>query len=165
MKSLNKRELKELLIKCWMTHDGMWFFHCLQEFGIEKTNKVNKAAGRSLAAIEIKRIKRAFGIGKIETFEGLKDAVGKTGEVLCGEFMDSSMSSPSNDVLHIEMHQCFAYEGMKRMGVPDQYECGIFSRMEGWFDGLEVKYSVTPQVTGCMMHTNGNCFRDYRFYF
>ena len=22
--------LKEHLIKNWMTHDGMWFFHCLQ---------------------------------------------------------------------------------------------------------------------------------------
>jgi len=165
MKSLDKKELKELIIKCWMTHDGMWFYHCLQEFGIEKTNKLNKAAGRSLAAIEIKRIKKAFDIGKIENFEELKDAIEITWEVLCGDFMDFSVSYPSNNIFHIATKQCFAYEGMKRMGVHDQYECGIFSRLEGWFEGLEVRYSVNPQVKGCMMETDGKCFRDYNFYF
>jgi len=47
-------ELKDLLIKNWMTHDGMWFYHCLQELGIEQTNRLNKAAIKSLAEIEIK---------------------------------------------------------------------------------------------------------------
>ncbi|MFX0137893.1 MAG: DUF6125 family protein, partial [Candidatus Hodarchaeota archaeon] len=64
MKSLNQKELKELLIKCWMTHDGMWFYHCLKECGIEKTNKINKSAVKSMAKIEIKRIIKAFNLGK-----------------------------------------------------------------------------------------------------
>jgi|WetSurMetagenome_2_1015567.scaffolds.fasta_scaffold106307_2 hypothetical protein len=33
---LEGRALKKLLIKCRMTHDAMWFYHCLQECGIEK---------------------------------------------------------------------------------------------------------------------------------
>ena len=165
MISLDKKELKELLIKCWMTHDGMWFYHCLQELGIEKTNRLNKAAGRSLGVIEIKRVKKAFGIGKIDTFETLKETLAKAWEVFGGDFMAFSMSSPSDNLFHMETQQCFAYDGMKRMGVPGQYECGIFSRVEAWFDGLEVKYSVTPQVKGCMLHTDGNCYRDYSFYF
>jgi len=37
-------ELTDLLNRCWMTHDGMWFYHCFQEFGIEKANYLNKAA-------------------------------------------------------------------------------------------------------------------------
>jgi len=37
---LEKDELKELLIKCWMSHDGMWFYHCLQKFGIEQANEI-----------------------------------------------------------------------------------------------------------------------------
>jgi len=28
---LEKKELKELLNKNWMTHDAMWFYNCLQE--------------------------------------------------------------------------------------------------------------------------------------
>ena len=47
---LETKELKELLIKCWMTHDAMWFYHCLQECGIEKTNRINRAAVKAVAA-------------------------------------------------------------------------------------------------------------------
>ena len=54
--SLTKEKIIDLLNRCWMTHDGMWFFHCLKEFGIEKANEMNKAAIRSLAPIEIARI-------------------------------------------------------------------------------------------------------------
>lgn len=165
MESLDKKELKELLNKCWMTHDGMWFYHCLKECGIEKTNKVNKAAGRSLAMIEVKRIIKAFGIEKVETFEELKDCILKIFEVVKADFMDFTYSFPSYNLCHMEMRQCFAYDGMRRIGAIDQYECGIFSRVGGWFEGLGIKYSATPQVEGCMMLTNERCFRDFRFYF
>jgi hypothetical protein len=165
MKELSKGELKELLNKCWMTHDGMWFYHCLQECGIEKTNKINKAAVKSLAAIESKRIKKGLSIQKVETFEELKDFIEGVFGVLKADFMDFVYSFPSRNLFHMEMRQCFAYDGMQRMGVIDQYQCGIFERIQGWFDGLEIKYSVTPQVEGCMMRDQGQCYRDLRFYF
>jgi len=28
---LSKEELIDLLNRCWMTHDGVWFYHCFQE--------------------------------------------------------------------------------------------------------------------------------------
>jgi hypothetical protein len=48
--SLETGQLKELLNKGWMTHDAMWFYNCLQEVGIEKTNKINRAAVKMMAA-------------------------------------------------------------------------------------------------------------------
>ncbi len=54
---------------------------------------------------------------------------------------------------------------MKKYGMIDQYQCGIMDRVEGWFDGLGIPYTVTPKVDGCMMHTEGRCYRDYRFEF
>ncbi len=59
---MREEQLKELLIKNWMTHDAMWFYHSVQEFGMEKTNVVNKAAVRSMAGVEIKRLKKAMGV-------------------------------------------------------------------------------------------------------
>lgn len=167
MKSLDKKELKELLNKCWMTHDGMWFYHCLQEFGIEKTNKINKAAIRSLAPIEMKRIKKALGIEDIQTFEELKEFIEGIFEIIKGDFMNFTFSCPSENVLHWEweMQKCFAYEGIKNIGVIDQYQCGVIHRIECWFDSLGIKYSVTPQVGACLMHTHGNCSGDFKFYF
>ena len=32
--------LKEHILKNWMTHDAMWFLHCLQACGIEETNRL-----------------------------------------------------------------------------------------------------------------------------
>jgi len=167
MNSLTKKELRELLNKCWMTHDGMWFYHCLQEFGIEKTNKMNKAAIRSLAPIEMKRIKKALGIEDIQTFEQLKELTEGAFEIVKGDFMNFTFSYPSENVLHweFEAQKCFAYEGMKNMGVIDQYQCGVLYRIECWLDSLGIKYSVTPQVRGCLMHTSGNCSGDFKFCF
>ena len=68
MVPLAKKELKELLNKCCMTHDAMWFYNCLQECGIEKTNKINRAAVKAMAAVEIKRLKKAVGVDNLETF-------------------------------------------------------------------------------------------------
>jgi hypothetical protein len=54
LNKIGKREIRDLLGKGWLTHDGMWFYHTYQELGIDKANKLNKAAIRSLAPIEIK---------------------------------------------------------------------------------------------------------------
>ena len=165
MKSLNKKELKEILIKCWMTHDGMWFYHCLNECGIEKTNKINKAAVKSMAKIEINRIKKAFNLEKINNFQELQNLIDKALEVFKADFMGLTYNFPLNNQVHFEMNPCFTYNGIKGLGVIDKYECGIFDRIEGWFDALDIKHSVAPKIEGCLMHTNGNCFRDYSFFF
>lgn len=165
MKSLHPKELKELLLKCWMTHDGMWFYHCQKECGMEKTNKINKSTIKSLAKIEIKRIQKAFDIGKINSFKELQNIVDKAFEVFKADFMGFTYNFPNKNQLQFEINKCFAYEGMKRIGVIDQYECGIFYRIESWFDALNINYEVTTQIEGCLMHTNVECHRDFTFSF
>ena len=145
MKSLEKAELKELLNKCWMTHDGMWFFHCMSECGMEKANKVNRAAIRSMSAIEIERIQKAFGISEIRDAQGLKKLFQAAQETIVADFMHFDHRFESDTHLHVEMHDCFAYKGMKRIGGIDGYECGIFERIEGWFKALRVPFTVTPR--------------------
>ena len=39
---IEKTEIRNLLGKGWLTHDGMWFYNICQEFGIEKANELNK---------------------------------------------------------------------------------------------------------------------------
>ena len=161
-----KDELKELLVKGWMTHDAMWFYSCLQDCGIEKTNKINKAAIRAMSAIEIKRIQKAVGAGDLDTFDAFERFFGITMQIVKGEFMEFTYSVPAKNRIHSEWWgSCFAYEGMKALGVIEHYECGIMLRIETWLDTLGIKYEVDPKVTGCTMHTDGRCFRDYTFYF
>ena len=165
MKTVEGKELKELLIKNWMTHDAMWLYHSVKECGIEKANVVNKAAVRSMGAIEIKRIAKALGVEKIESFDQFKEFFSAAMAIVLGDFMKSTFSFPDKNKVHGRWDRCFAYEGLKRYGMIDQYRCGIFDRIEGWFDGLGISYTVSPKVEGCMMHTNGQCYRDYRFEF
>jgi len=167
--SFGKRELVDLLNKCWMTHDGMWFYHCQREFGIEKANKLNKAAMKSLAPIEVKRIKRSLGMEKeiMETFEEFKTFFLGAYELVIPDFMNATMSFPQENVLHWEFKpkECFAYKGMKNIGVIHEYECGVIYRVECWINSLGIKYCISPQIRGCLMLASGDCSGDFRLDF
>jgi hypothetical protein len=162
MKSLDKKQITELLNKSWMTHDAMWFAHCLQECGIETTNRINKAAVRSMGMIEGKRMAKAFGVEKIETFEHFKEFFNAAKEVVMPDFMEIDLSFPKEGVIHAQWRNCFAHEGLERLGFIDQYECGIFERINAWLETLGIKYTVSPEVKGCMMCSTGSCYRDYK---
>lgn len=165
MKELSKSELKELLIKCWMTHDAMWLMHTVRECGFEKANIINKAAVRSMAQVEIQRIKKAFGLDKVETFQNLRELLEAVNLAIKADFMDFDYSFPAEDTLRVRMNQCFAHDGLAKLGALDQYECGIFERFFGWFDGLGLKYQAFPEVDTCLMHTTGACVRDIKIAF
>jgi hypothetical protein len=167
---IERSDLRELYSKGWITHDGMWFYHCLQECGIELTNRINRNAVRSMAAIEVKRImgvlKRLEGveIEEINSFEDFKRFTYMAFDLVKADFMKMSIGFPRENCLRVEFenNQCFAYRGITGMGVIDQYQCGIFVRIESWFETLGLRYKVTPEVKGCMMHSFGECYREYK---
>ena len=159
--------LKEHILKNWMTHDAMWFLHCLQACGIEEANRINKAAIRSLAAIELRRARELFGLDKdtIETFEGLKEVIDAAFSVSKGDFMKFTYSFPEKNVLRWKWAgtDCFAYQGMQRLGVIDRYECGVLFRVLCWIESAGVKYTMAADMNGCLMHTKGECSGEVRF--
>jgi hypothetical protein len=154
------KEIIDLLGKCWMTHDGMWFFHCLQEFGIEATNKINKSAIQTLACIEIKRIKHLLEMdNKIENFHEFKLFFTEMSKLMIPEFMNVSFRFPEkNRMAWVFNHEkCFAYEGIKKLGAIDKYECGILYRIKCWLEALEIENKFDPEIDKCSMPFNGNC--------
>ena len=168
LNKIEKREIRDLLGKGWLTHDGMWFYHTYRELGVEKANKLNKAAIRSLAPIEIKRVKKALGIGgrKIGTFEELKDFMLEALEMILPNsvFEKFRLRTSSKNLLHWEWEsgECFAYKGMKQIGIIDGYRCGVMYRIECWLEALGIKYSFDPKIDKCMMNEKGACLGDIR---
>ena len=168
LNKIGKTEIRDLLGKGWLTHDGMWFYHTYRELGVEKANELNKAAIRSLAPIEIKRVKKALGIGgkKIGTFEELKDFMLEALEVILPNsvFEKFRFRASSKDLLHWEWEsgECFAYKGMKQIGIIDGYRCGVMYRIECWLEALGIKYSIDPKIDKCMMHEKGVCLGDIK---
>ena len=168
LSKIEKREIRDLLGKGWLTHDGMWFYHTYQQFGIEKANTLNKAAIRSLAPIEIKRVKKALGIGgeKIESFDALKGFMLEALEVILPHsvFDKFQIRASSKNLLHWQWEngECFAYKGMKQIGIIDEYRCRVIYRIQCWLDALGIEYRIDPKIGKCMMHEKGECSGDIK---
>ncbi len=163
MAEIGRDELRELLVRCWMTHDAMWFATALEKTDIETANRLNLGAIRGLAPIEIGRVKKALGIetvassAELRTFlEGMMGLVG-------GDFMDFTWDWRPGGTLRVDVGRCFAHDGIERMGAIEGYACGIFERIAGWFAVLGVTYEMTPSSRRCMLHYEGQCFREFRF--
>jgi hypothetical protein len=165
MEKLNKKEIREFFSKGWMTHDAMWLYHCLQEFGAEKANKVNQAAVKSMAAIEIQRVLKLMNKekGVITSFEELKEIIDTTFKLILPKFMKFYYSFPEKNRFRGGFYECFAHDGLKKFGMLDFYQCAIITRVQGWIDGLGVKYDLSPEFTGCLMHKNGKCEMEFKF--
>lgn len=166
LENIEKRDLRDLLGKGWLTHDGMWFYHTCQALGIEQANALNKAAIRSIAPIEINRIKKILGISekKIESFEALKDFMYNAFELILPEsvFNKFNFSAPSNNTFHWkwEKGECFAFKGMMQIGTIDKYRCGVMYRIKCWLEALGIEFGIDPDVDKCIMHSTGVCSGD-----
>ncbi len=160
---MQSNELKELLTRCWMTHDAMWFMATAQECGIETANKLNKAAIRGLAPIEIRRVCRAMAMKSVQTPADVRAVLEGAKELLVGDYMDFDWQWQEDGSVIIEVQRCFAHDGVARLGLVDQYQCGIFERLFAWLDALEVDWEIEPKTAGCLMVEQGHCRRQFSF--
>lgn len=165
MNQLDKNDVREFFSKGWMTHDAMWFYHCIKEFGPEKANRLNQAAVKSMAGIEIQRIMKLMGKEKsaIKTFDELTEIIDTTFKLIKPEFMKLYYSFPEKNKWVGGFHECFAYEGMKKIGMVGNYQCGIVLRLQGWFESLGLAYTMKPPIDGCLMNTSGKCEVEFIF--
>ena len=166
-----KKQVRDLLGKGWLTHDGMWFFHTYYDLGIEKANELNRAAIKPLAPIEVNRVKKVLGMAgnRIETFDALRYFMLAALELILPDsvFEKFRFDLSSKGCLHWEWEdgQCFAYKGMHQIGIIDSYRCGVMYRIECWLEALGLEYHIQPKIDGCIMHTRGTCSGDIRIIF
>lgn len=165
---IDKKDLKELLSKGWITHDAMWLFNAVKECGVEMGNRLNLAAIQMMAPFEIKRIKKMLEMGdRLERFDELIVFVRAAYDLLIPNFMKVSFSVPEFNVIAWDWEEggCFAYKGIMNIGIIEGYRCGPMHRINCWYDSLGVKYRIDPEVEGCLMHLQGSCRGTYRFFF
>lgn len=163
---LDKEEVKELLSKNWLTHDAFWYGSCVSELGAPLANTLNKNAARMMAGIEMGRILKFMNKPKtlvIKEFEELKEVIKTAFGVVQTSFMKFDFAFPEKNLLRGTHHHCFAYDGVRKFGLIDQYDCGIIERVMGWLDHVGVSYKLSPEFTGCLMHQKGECVIDFIF--
>ena len=170
IESIGKDELKNFLGKGWLTHDGMWFYHTYLECGIEQTNRLNKSAIKSMAAIEAQRTLKILEMNKsdITSMKELTHFMHNALQlILPYSIIEKAKFVPSeNSILwEWEENACFAYNGIKMLGVLDEYQCGVIYRIECWLETLGIPFEVKPKIEKCIMHTNGRCAGEFVFNF
>lgn len=158
---VEKTQLKNLLEKRWLTHDAMWFLQAFSQVGIEKANEMNKAALKSLAPIEMERMKKILGVSgeKLADFDNLFQFMN---DVLQLSLPDTVMkrlhvTAPADNCIHWkwEKYQCFAYKGINYIGAIDEYSCGVIYRFLCWLEALGFQCSTRPAIGKCLMCENG----------
>ena len=154
---LTKDELKDLLNANWMTHDAMWLVGSLKQYGMKQTNVVNKQAVREMARLEARRLQKLLGVKSISNFGDLKQFILTGFEIIRGSFMKFELEFDDDHLIRWDIPRCFAYEGVKRLGVIDEYDCGIVDRLLGWLDAVGADYTLRPAFSGCLKHQTGTC--------
>ncbi|MCP5032472.1 MAG: hypothetical protein GY939_11750 [Actinomycetia bacterium] len=164
--TIDKEQLRALLLRGWMTHDAMWFMHAVQELGIERANHLNKAAVHDMAGIEAARLRKVAGLESVRNPDEVRRFFDTAIELVIPDFMNFDVKwSPDSNSVQFEISKCFAFEGVTGLGVAAEYECGIYERIYGWLDALGLNYQATPTGPLCSMHHTGSCVRKIEIIF
>jgi len=162
---LTREQIRDLVTKGWLTHDGMWFDEAARAQGIDAANDLNRAAIAAMAPFEVRRLCEALEVDP----RSLREAAAVAGFVAAGIRLVTPDSvsahlrvTAGEGSLHWEWDagECFAYKGMQRFGHLDGYRCGVIYRIECWLEALGVRARREPAVEGCLMHTTGSCAGD-----
>lgn len=154
MKSLDAKKTSALVIRCWMTTNGMWLYHCLFDGGIYRVDRIDIGPIRSMGTKRIRderglinEIMRIFGLFNIisEDFKGIFPQIEQF--FWDPEKMICSFHNPMGE----------------KAGMGGGCRCDLFSGLERLFDTLEIDYKVIPSRRECMVEDGGNCLREYIF--
>lgn len=168
--AVNKKALRDYLARGWLTHDGMWYFNVAQSLGAERANELNRAAIRSMAAMEMQRTKKLLGIGDAElaSFEDFVSFFRNTLEIVLPESVNKRflITTPERNIVRWQWadNECFAFKGMQQIGLLDQYVCGVMYRIECWLDALKIWFTVNPRIEQCIMRGTGKCSGEFRLH-
>lgn len=152
-----------LLLKGWLTHDAMWLKSAIERYGIDEANELNLSAIQGLCAVETQKICKLLGIGPVTSREGLDQFLHFAFEQFGKDVIEISWDWPADNVLQLETTSCFAYKGMTAAGCIDQYKCGIFTRIFGWFTNLGLEFDSTDMPSLCKLHHTGKCVWNVSF--
>ncbi|MCB2191805.1 MAG: hypothetical protein KQI62_09585 [Deltaproteobacteria bacterium] len=163
MAQLNPELVRDMLIKQWMTHDAMWLAHSIQEVGVEVANRLNRKAVGGMARVEAKRLARLAGIEKVRNLATLRYFMDQAYRVVGADWMGLSYSFQPPRRMRVDMEECFSFLGVSRLEAIDHYDCGVFTRVEGWLKELSLEFTVEPKVSKCAGSRKGRCHREYTF--
>jgi hypothetical protein len=164
-KTLNRTELRDILIRNWMTHDSLWYGEVASKFGINEASPINLRVCRSLGRIEYRRLMKMVGASPPRDMAEYRKLFEVGKEVFFPNFVEIRIEYPGSGSQVFHVLDCFAHRGMEKAGLLPDYECGIFERIEGWFDAMGLKYTRAPDLSRCLKFKGEECTITVKFHF
>ena len=156
LSTISNEKKIEILRKNWMSHDARSQMETVRLFGWKKGNKLNKSIIREMGKVMMYRLMNALRISKITNIEDLKN--------LCLAAMEFYYPPPAfnyriesqsdKSILGI-IEKCGTMEGIKKLGVTEQYECGCFAMRSGWYKALGM--NVKEETIKCIKNGDNIC--------
>ena len=165
LKEMNPDQVKDYLLTNWMTHDALWYREAASRFGMSEASPMNLRVCRSLGRIEFKRLLKATGSKLPRDMAQLEKLYEEARRILVPPFMEMEVDFQRDDSILFKTQSCFAHKGMTEAGLIDEYECGIFERVRGWFDAMEVDYTLSPDLSRCLKYRGQECHVTFAFHF
>ena len=164
-RKMNGEQVRDYLLTNWMTHDALWYREAASRFGMAEASPMILQVCRSLGKIEFKRLLKATGSNPPKDMAQLKVLYEEARRILVPPFFETEVEFPDNNTILFKTRSCFAHKGMTEAGLIDEYECGIFERIKGWFDAMEVDYTLSPDLSRCLKYRGQECHVTVGFNF
>jgi len=164
-RKMNEEKVKDYLLTNWMTHDALWYREVASRFGMAEASPMNLRVCRTLGRIEFNRLMKATGANPPKDMGGVKALYEEARRLLVPPFYEGEVFFDGDDTIVFRTRTCFAHKGMTEVGLIDEYECGIFERIKGWFDAIEVDYTLSPDLSRCLKYRGQECHVTVAFHF
>ncbi len=164
-RKLEGEEFRVLLVNNWLTHDALWYGEVASRFGMAEASPMNLRVCRTLGTIEYKRLMKAMGFAPPHDMAALREAFNLAWSVFASPAFETEVDFRSDGTVVMRNPRCFAHEGMTKAGLIGEYECGIYERIEGWFDAMGLQYTRTPDLSRCLKYKGEECVVTIRFRF
>ncbi len=155
--SLSFEMEKDLLIKGWMSHDARWFMAVAEHFGIEAASRLNQIVARELGRVEMKRFMKALTLSSPKNMDEYLNLKKAALSLFGPDLIEYEIKILDRQSYGMQLKRCFAHEHIVRAGISDQYECGIFARLQGWIDAQGLEHELVPPLGKCMMVSGKKC--------
>ena len=150
-------EREALLIKGWMSHDARWFMAVADRFGIDAANQLNQIVCRELGRIEMKRFMNTLNLSPPKNLDDHLNLNRAAISLYGPDLIEYGIEILDHRSYKIHLQKCFAYENIVEAGIKDQYECGIFARLQGWIDAQGLEHEISPPLAKCRKALGEEC--------
>ena len=154
---IDPQKLNSFLIKNWMTHDALWYGEVAGKLGMAEASPMNLRVCRKLGQIEFKRLMKMLEVSVPVTMQAYQELFEIGKQVFVPNFMSFDIDYPAANMQRFCVRECFAHRGMEKARLLNDYECGIFERIAGWLDAMNLTYTLTPDLSRCLKFRGREC--------